>query len=167
MVRFQGRRRGRPEGFRLASLQYLEGYFDDIVKNDDFSFCAVVETTSALSPSLWYCGLGASRFKNRRFPLVTDRKSTHVDCQKTALKFLFAIPVLAFWTATRLSLIDIKPEIKTGFPKVFSRLITRRKPGTGSEELSYRLYEVGMNKGATLSLQSLNPTVLMNITEEA
>lgn len=155
-----------PEDFDLPS-PYLEGYFDDIVKNDDFSFCAVVETTRGCPHHCAYCDWGRLGSKIRCFPLERIEKELLWIAKNRIEYFWFAdssFGILDRDNAIVDRLIELK--LKTGYPKVFKVNYAENRERE-VYELCRRLNEVGMNKGATLSLQSLNPAVLININRRS
>lgn len=155
-----------PEDLDLPS-PYLEGYFDDIVKNDDFSFCAVVETTRGCPHHCAYCDWGRLGSKIRRFPLERIEKELMWIAKNRIEYFWFADSSFGILDRDK-DIVDrlINLKLKTGYPKVFKVNYAENRERE-VYELCHRLNEVGMNKGATLSLQSLNPTVLKNINRRS
>lgn len=146
---------------------YLEGYFDAIVRKGGFSFCAVIETSRGCVHHCAYCDWGRLGSKIRQFPLENIKRE---------IEWISANKIEYFWCADSSfgiferdkTIVDwlIELKLKTGYPKVFKVNYAENRE-RDVYEICRRLNEVNMNKGATLSLQSLNPTVLKNINRKS
>lgn len=146
---------------------YLEGYFDDIISKGGFSFCAVIETTRGCPHHCAYCDWGRLGSKIRQFPLEKIKKEIAWIAENKIEYFWFAdssFGILERDKAIVEWLIELKAQ--TGYPKVFKVNYAENREKE-VYEICRRLNEVDMNKGATLSLQSLNPTVLKNINRRS
>ncbi len=151
-----------PPNLNLPS-PYLEGYFDSIVGNGDFSFCAVLETTRGCPHHCSYCDWGSLGSKIRQFPLDKIKKEIEWMAENKIEYFWFADSSFGILERDNI-IVDwlIALKLKTGYPKVFKVNYAENRERE-VYEICRKLNEVDMNKGATLSLQSLNPTVLKNI----
>lgn len=146
---------------------YLEGYFDRILRNDDFSFCAVLETTRGCPHHCSYCDWGSLGSKIRQFPLEKINKEIEWMAENKIEYFWFADS--SFGVLERDKMIVewlIALKLKTGYPKVFKVNYAENRE-MEVYEICRKLNEVNMNKGATLSLQSLDHTVLKNINRKS
>jgi len=155
-----------PQDLDLPS-PYLEGYFDAIVGKGGFSFCAVLETTRGCLHHCAYCDWGRLGSKIRQFPLDKIRKEIEWMAEHKIEYFWFADSSFGILERDKM-IVDwlIELKLKTGYPKVFKVNYAENRE-RDVYEICRKLNEVNMNKGATLSLQSLNPTVLKNINRKS
>ncbi len=142
---------------------YLEGIFEPLMRDSNFNFCAIIETNRGCPNHCSYCDWGSLGCKLRQFPMERIRKEIewmskhkieYFWCADSSFGIFKRDHTIIDW------LIDVKA--KTGYPKVF-KVNYAEKHEKDVYEICYKLNKANMNKGATLSFQSLNPTVLKNI----
>jgi len=142
---------------------YLEGIFEPLFKKGDFNFCAVIETNRGCPNHCTYCDWGRLGQKSKMFP--SDKVLKEID-------WMAEHKIEYFWCAdSSFGLFErdrkfvdylISKKLSTGYPKVFKANYAEHHE-IEVYEICRDLHEVCMNKGATLSFQSLNPAVLKNI----
>lgn len=142
---------------------YLEGIFDDLMEKDEFNFCAIIETNRGCPNHCTYCDWGRLGSKFKMFPI--DRVFQEID-------WMAEHKIEYFWCADSSfglferdhDIIDhlIAKKLETGFPKIFKANYAERRE-IEVYDICKKLNKINMNKGATLSFQSLDPTVLKNI----
>ena len=143
---------------------YLTGVFDSILENyPDIDFHTVIETNRGCPYSCAYCDWGALRCKVRFFPEEKVMEE---------LKWLSAHGIRGFGCAdANFGMFErderfvdemIRLHKEEG---VLSRFQVSYAKNSNDRvfSISKKLNECGMDKGATLSFQSLNPQVLKNI----
>lgn len=142
---------------------YLEGYFDDILRNDNLIFSALLETNRGCPFRCAYCDWGSIRCKLRFLPL-----------EKIAAEIRwFADHKIQFCycTDSNFGMFDRDYEIvdtfykirsETGFPEKFQCCTTK---GSGLQEYSInkKLADCDILKGVSIALQTLSPEALRNI----
>lgn len=144
---------------------YLTGLFDSIFeKNPDMQLDAILETSRGCPNSCTYCDWGCNGSKIRLFPI--ERVYAEID-------WLAAHKVKFIWGADSnfgqfkrdVDIVDylINVKEKTGFPERLRINYAKHNPQVVFE-ISRKLDKYGLSKeGATISFQSLDPTVLENI----
>ena len=144
---------------------YLNGWFDSIFEeNPDMQLDAILETSRGCPRSCAYCDWGCNSSKIRFFP--TERIFAEIDWMSDhGVKFIWGADS-NFGAAERdMDIVDylIDKREKTGCPERLRINYAMDKPQRVFE-ISCKLERFGMSKeGATLSFQSLDPTVLENI----
>lgn len=144
---------------------YLNGWFDSIFEeNPDMQLDAILETSRGCPRSCAYCDWGCNSSKIRFFP--TERVLAEIDwLSDHGVKFIWGADS-NFGAAERdMEIIDylIDKREKTGCPERLRINYAMDKPQRVFE-ISCKLEQYDMSKeGATLSFQSLDPTVLANI----
>lgn len=143
---------------------YLEGLFDDIVKNDKtVKFSAIMETNRGCPYRCSYCDWGHLNRKVRKFPLervyaeiawFAKHKIEYIYCTDANFGIFDRDRVIA----ERI----IETRIATGYPQKFHVNYTKHS-NLAIYEINKRMNEYGLSKGATLSFQSFSPVVLKNI----
>lgn len=145
---------------------YLEGYFDDIMKNSNIKFSLIWETNRGCPHHCAYCDWGALGSKLRQFPMerikaevewMANNKIEYIYCADANFAILDR--------DEEITDLIIKSKVDTGYPQKFKTNFTK-----GRDDFVIKLgkkmmdYEIG--KSPTLSFQSLNPVVLKNIGRE-
>lgn len=144
---------------------YLNGWFDSIFEeNPDMQLDAIIETSRGCPRSCAYCDWGCNSSKIRFFP--TERVLAEIDwMSEHGVKFIWGADS-NFGAAERdLEIVDylIDKREKTGYPERLRINYAMNNPQRVFE-ISTKLEKYGLSKeGATLSFQSLDPTVLENI----
>lgn len=143
---------------------YLEGYFDDIIRNGGGKvFQSVIETTRGCPFRCSYCDWDPGKSHARMFPL--DKIKAEIDWSaKNKISFmLFADSNLGIYERD-LDIVDyvIKVFRDTGYPKRFQSCFSK-DDDERVYEMNRRLNEAGISRSATISFQSMSPAVLENI----
>jgi len=143
---------------------YLKGYFDDILKEyPDTDFMALIETSRGCPNSCAYCDWSNMKSRIRKFPLeriygeiewVTKNKV----CGLGSADSNFGM----FERDEDITDKIIESKKKCGFPVGFQTSYAKNS-GKTVFNIGLKLEKNGMNKGITLSFQSMNETVLENI----
>lgn len=142
---------------------YLEGIFEPLVRKGEFNFCAIIETNRGCPNHCSYCDWGRLGSKLRQFPMERVLKEIDWMAEHKIEYFWCADSSFGLFKRDR-DIVErlIETKIRTGYPKVFKVNYAEHREAE-VYEICRRLNQVGMNKGATLSFQSLDPTVLKNI----
>ena len=144
---------------------YLEGYFDDLLK-DDIIFSALIETNRGCPFRCAYCDWGNIKGKIRHFPIErTIAEMRWLAEHKIA--FCFCIDSNFGIYKKDYEIVDAFLQIKaeTGYPEMFKCC------ATDSNEIQQfnihkKLNDCKMLKGASLALQTLTPEVLKNMNRK-
>ncbi|MBQ2842496.1 MAG: radical SAM protein [Clostridia bacterium] len=144
---------------------YLTGLFDSIFEeNPDLQLDAILETSRGCPNSCAYCDWGCNGSKIKLFPM--ERILAEIDWMAShGVKFIWGADSNfgAFKRDTEIVDYLIETREKTGYPERLRINYAMHKPQTVFE-ISRKLEKYGLSKeGATLSFQSLDPTVLENI----
>lgn len=142
---------------------YLEGIFEPLINEGNFNFCAVIETNRGCPNHCSYCDWGRLGAKFKIFPM--DKILKEIDWMAEHKIEYFWVADSSFGLFERdMVIIDrlIEKKLETGYPKVFKANYAEHRE-VEVYDICRKLNVVDMNKGATLSFQSLDPTVLKNI----
>lgn len=143
---------------------YLNGYFDKILKeNPDTDFMALIETSRGCPNSCAYCDWSNMKSKIRKFPI--ERIYGEIEWVMKNKVYGLGSADSNFGMFKRDE--DITDKIveakkKTGFPIGFQTSYAKNSSKTVFN-IGMKLEKNGMNKGITLSFQSMNEEVLKNI----
>lgn len=142
---------------------YLEGWFDDILQQDDIIFSALFETIRGCPFRCAYCDWGSFNLKVRHFPL--ERVIAEIQWfADHKIAFCFCIDSNFGMFPRDYDIVDAFLRIKseTGYPEAFKCCTTE---GGGMQEfnINKKLNDCGILKGASLALQTLSPEALKNI----
>lgn len=156
--------------YRITDLNkipspYLEGVFEPLMKaNPDTMWVGLWETNRGCPFSCTYCDWGQAT-KNKVYTFDSDRLFKEIDWfSKNKIEFIFCCDANFAILKRDLEIIKHFAENKRRFsyPKVFSVQSTK-----DFTEDAYTIYQelqaAGLNKGVSLSLQSLNKETLNNI----
>lgn len=142
---------------------YLEGYFDDIIKNSGITPSMIWETNRGCPNQCAFCDWGALKSKIRMFP--DERINAEIEWMvKNKIEFVYCADA-NFGLFPRDEVITdmiIESKEKNGYPQVFKTNYTKNKDDVVFE-ISNKLMKHGIGKSPTLSFQSLSPEVLNNI----
>lgn len=142
---------------------YLKGYFDELVKNETLEFSAIIETTRGCPNRCAFCDWGNIKAKVRSFDL--DMVKAEIDwMSEHKIEYCFCADANfgLFPRDGEIVKYVIKKNEETGYPQKFQASYSK----TNSETvytINKMLNDAGMSKGATLSFQSMDQTVLNNI----
>ncbi len=142
---------------------YLNGVFDDIIKNKNYRFSCVLETNRGCPYNCCYCDWGELNSKVRLFPL--EKVLAELEwMSENKMEFVYCVDA-NFGMFPRDEIIARKlAQLKTenGYP---NRLQVSYSKSNHDRvfRINKLLADHGIGKGATLALQSLSPDVLDNI----
>jgi putative methyltransferase len=146
---------------------YLTGIFDElIVENENYTFCAILETSRDCPFLCAFCDWGQLKSKIRRFSLEQVFKEIEWFSKNKITYIWGADPNFGMFDddveiAKRL----IEAKEKTGYPQIFN--INYSKTKTENVFLINKLLNNSkMSRGVPLSFQSFSPVVLKNIHRE-
>lgn len=142
---------------------YLNGFFDDILKEKDYPFSCVLETNRGCPFHCSYCDWGELNSKVRLFPL--ERVYAELDwISRNKVSFVYCVDanfgMFERDEAIAKRLVELKKD--TGYPNRLQVSYAKNEPDRVFR-INKLLSNAGIGKGATLALQSLNPTVLKNV----
>lgn len=142
---------------------YLTGVFDEILENGKYPFSCVLETNRGCPYNCSYCDWGELNSKVRLFPI--EKVMAELDwMSEHKMEFVYCIDAnFGMFERDELvaqKLVDLKES--AGYPNRLQ--VSYAKNETERVfRINKLLAEHGIGKGATLSMQSLNPQVLDNI----
>ena len=142
---------------------YTEGYFDGIVKSEELSFSAILETNRGCPNKCAFCDWGNVKSKIKLYDIETIKKE--IDwMSENKIEYCYCADSNFGMFPRDLEIVDylIKKHNKTGYPQKFQATYSKNNPETVFE-ITKKLNESGMSKGATLSFQSMNQSVLDRI----
>ena len=146
---------------------YLNGYFDDIMReNPDIEFMGLIETSRGCPNSCAYCDWSNMKSKIRKFPL--ERISGEIEwimnnkiCVLGSADSNFGM----FKRDEDITDMLVQAKKKTGYPIRFQTSYAK-KSSKRVFDIGMKLEEADMNRGITLSFQSMNKEALKNIGRE-
>ena len=149
---------GRISNLNTIPSPYLIGVFDSLMKaNQKVEWLALWETNRGCPFSCTYCDWGAAT-KNKIYAYDTERLFNEIDWfSKNRIEFVFCCDANFGILERDIEIVEYLAENKRryGYPKAFS--IQSAKKFT---ERVYKMYgilsDAGLNKGVSLSLQSIN-----------
>ncbi len=143
---------------------YLEGYFDRIIKeHPDKDFMALIETSRGCPNSCAYCDWSNMKSRIRKFPL--ERIYGEIEWMaKNRVKGLGPADSNFGMFARDIDITKkiVEARISAGFPQGFQTSYAKNSNETVFE-IGMLLEKSRMNKGITLSFQSMSDEVLENI----
>ncbi|MBR5827416.1 MAG: radical SAM protein [Clostridia bacterium] len=146
---------------------YLKGYFDDIIReNPDKDFMALIETSRGCPNSCAYCDWSNMKSKIRKFPL--ERIYGEIEWVMKNKVYGLGSADSNFGMFKRDEEITdkiVEAKKKSGFPIGFQTSYAKNSSRTVFN-IGMKLEKSGMNKGITLSFQSMSKEVLKNIGRE-
>ncbi len=142
---------------------YTEGYFDDIVKSEELYFSAILETNRGCPNRCAFCDWGNVKSKIKLYDIEMIKKE--IDwMSENKIEYCYCADSNFGMFARDLAIVDylIEKHNETGYPKKFQATYSKNNPETVFE-ITKKLNQSGMSKGATLSFQSMNQNVLDKI----
>ncbi len=143
---------------------YLGGYFDKILKeNPDTDFMALIETSRGCPNSCAYCDWSNMKSKIRKFPI--ERIYGEIEWLRDNKVYGLGSADSNFGMFERdIEITDkiIEAKEATGRPVGFQTSYAKNSTQTVFE-IGLKLEKAGMNKGITLSFQSMDNETLKNI----
>ncbi len=146
---------------------YLEGYFNKILEeNPDTDFMALIETSRGCPNSCAYCDWSNMKSKIRKFPLERVLGEIEWISKKRIYGLGSADSNFGmFKRDIEITEKIIEAKKTTGRPVGFQTSYAKNSSQTVFE-IGLMLEKAGMNKGITLSFQSMSDEVLKNIGRE-
>ncbi|MBE6746533.1 MAG: radical SAM protein [Ruminococcaceae bacterium] len=146
---------------------YLEGYFDKIIEeNPDTEFMALIETSRGCPNSCAYCDWSNMKSKIRKFPI--ERIFGEIDWVSRNKVYGLGSADSNFGMFKRDKEITdkiVEAKKTTGYPVKYQTSYAKNSSSTVFD-IGMKLEKSGMNKGITLSFQSMSNEVLKNIGRE-
>lgn len=143
---------------------YLMGVFDNMIKeNPDIDFSAILETNRGCPYHCAFCDWTHGGNRMRFFPLEKVKAEIKWMAEHR-VEFCYGVDSNFGMFDRDLEIVDILVESKRkyGFPKIF-RTNYEKNSTDRVFQICNTLNAVGMDRGATISYQSLSPEALKNI----
>ena len=145
---------------------YLTGIFDNIIKNSSDKFAAVIETSRGCPYHCAYCDWGDYDLPLRHFHVERVRKEIDYLGKNSIVFVVVADSNFGIHPKDELITDEfIHAKNKYGFPKAVEVASAKHNPDRVFS-INKKLFDNGMSRGATLSMQSLDPLTLKNIGRE-
>lgn len=145
---------------------YLNGIFDSIMKNSEYSFSAILETNRGCPYNCAFCDWGNIKATVRLFPL--DRVRQEIEwIARNKIEYCYCADGNFGLFERDEQIIDmvIDANKKYGYPKKFQATYAKNNSAIVFK-INKKLNDSGMSKGATLSFQTMSKTALRNIGRE-
>lgn len=142
---------------------YLEGYFDELVKEEELEFSAILETNRGCPNKCAFCDWGNEKAKVRLYDIETVK--AEIDwMSENEIEYCYCADANFGLFERDEDIIEylISRNKINGYPQKFQATYSKNNPQTVFR-INKRLNDVGMCKGATLSFQSMHQNVLDNI----
>ncbi len=142
---------------------YLEGYFDEILKDKSINYSVIWETNRGCPNRCAYCDWGVLKSKVRMFPMerlkaeikwMADNKIEYIYCSDANFGL--------FDRDEEITDLMIESKRKTGYPEKFKTNFTKNRDEFVFK-LSCKMFDEGLGKSPTLSFQTMSPQALKNI----
>ncbi len=145
---------------------YLNGYFEDIVKeNSDTEFCAVIETNRGCPYNCAYCDWCYTT-DIRQFP-ISKIKEELIWCSKNRVEYIFCADGNFGILKRDYEIAEFVVELKkqTGYPHIFNTCFAKNSNETVFN-ISKLFYDNKINKAATLAYQTVCDEALKNVNRK-
>lgn len=142
---------------------YTEGCFNELVEKEKLSFSAILETNRGCPNKCAFCDWGNIKAKVKMYDLELVKQE--IDwMSEHKIEYCYSADANFGLFSRDNEIIDyiIQKNKLTGYPRKFQATYSKNNPDTVFS-INKRLNEAGMSKGATLSFQSMDQQVLMNI----
>lgn len=142
---------------------YLTGLFDDLIESEPLAFSAILETNRGCPNRCAFCDWGNIKARVKLYDAnLVKREIDWMSDHK--IEYCYSADANFGLFPRDLEFVDyiIEKNKQTGFPQKFQATYSKNNPDTVFE-INKKLNAAGMSKGATLSFQSMNETVLENI----
>ncbi|MDR0884378.1 MAG: radical SAM protein [Oscillospiraceae bacterium] len=145
---------------------YLTGVFDALYRDYDYEFAMSFETNRGCPFSCAFCDWGPVHGRVQKIPLERiEAEIAWASAHKTDMLYCVDANFGLFPRDREIADKLMAAKRRTGYPNKFRACYTKNSDETVFQ-LNKKLGEYGMSKGATLSFQSVDPTVLANIGRE-
>jgi len=156
----------QPQNLDIFPSPYLEGLFEYLFKEKNgMQFQAIVETNRGCPFNCAYCVWGKGGLNKRlRFHTMERIKAEITWMAEHQIKYVFNADSNFGINRRDIYIARFLAEIKNkyGYPEKF-RSCFAKNSDTHIYDIAMLLYKNNLEKGTTLSFQSLNPAVLRNI----
>ncbi len=142
---------------------YLEGYFDEILKDTSIKYSVIWETNRGCPNRCAYCDWGALKSKVRMFPM--ERLKAEIEWMaKNKIEYIYCSDAnfALFDRDEEITDLMIESKRKTGYPEKFKTNFTKNRDEVVFN-LSCKMFDEGLGKSPTLSFQTMSPEALKNI----
>lgn len=142
---------------------YLEGYFDEILKDTSIKYSVIWETNRGCPNRCAYCDWGVLKSRVRMFPMerlkaeikwMADNRIEYIYCSDANFGL--------FDRDEEITDLMIESKRKTGYPEKFKTNFTKNRDEFVFK-LSCKMFDEGLGKSPTLSFQTMSPRALKNI----
>ncbi len=142
---------------------YLEGYFDEILKDKSINYSVIWETNRGCPNKCAYCDWGVLKSKVRFFPMdrlkaeikwMADNKIEYIYCSDANFGL--------FDRDEEITDLMIESKRQTGYPEKFKTNFTKNRDEFVFK-LSCKMFDEGLGKSPTLSFQTMSEQALKNI----
>ncbi len=142
---------------------YLEGYFDEMIENEQLAFSAILETNRGCPNKCAFCDWGNIKAKIKNYDIELIKAEIRWMSEKK-IEYCYCADANFGLFSRDIEIIEymIEKHLETGYPEKFQATYSKNNPDTVFH-INKRLNDVGMSKGATLSFQSMHQNVLDNI----
>ncbi len=141
---------------------YLDGVFDEILK-DDITFSVLFETNRGCPNSCSFCDWGSLKSKVRLFPMkrVISEINWFVDHK---IEFVYCTDgnFCLFERDNKIADYIVECKKTYSYPQMFRVCFTKNK-FNAVFNIGRKFFENGLDKAQTLSFQSMNQQVLINV----
>jgi len=141
---------------------YLEGTFDEIL-GDDISFSALFETNRGCPNSCSFCDWSSLKSKVRLFSM--DRVKAELDWfAEHKIEYIYCIDAnfCLFDRDAEIADYVVSCKEKYGYPQIFKVFFTKNRFNFVFD-VSTKFFRSGLDKAKTISFQSMDPQVLVNV----
>lgn len=152
----------KPQTSDTYPSPYLEGTFDEILK-DDISFSALFETNRGCPNSCAFCDWSSLKSKVRLFSM--DRVKAELDWfVANKIEYIYCIDAnfCLFDRDAEIADYVVACKEKYGYPQIFKVFFTKNRFNFVFD-VSTKFFRSGLDKAKTISFQSLDPQVLINV----
>ena len=142
---------------------YLEGYFDEILKDTSIKYSVIWETNRGCPNRCAYCDWGVLKAKVRMFPMerlkaeikwMAENKIEYIYCSDANFGL--------FDRDEEITDLMIASKRSTGYPEKFKTNFTKNRDEFVFK-LSCKMFDEGLGKSPTLSFQTMSQDALENI----
>lgn len=142
---------------------YLEGYFDEILKDTSIKYSVIWETNRGCPNRCAYCDWGVLKSRVRMFPM--ERLKAEIEWMaKNKIEYIYCSDANfgLFDRDEEITDLMIESKRKTGYPEKFKTNFTKNRDEFVFK-LSCKMFDEGLGKSPTLSFQTMSPEALKNI----
>lgn len=145
---------------------YLAGIFDSILKNSNDKFAAIIETSRGCPYHCAYCDWGDYDLPLRHFDVERVKKEIEYIAKNSVVFVVVTDSNFGIHPKDEIIADEfVRMKNKYGFPKAVEAASAKHNPERVFS-INKKFFDNGMSRGATLSMQSLDPTTLKNIGRE-